>query len=172
MNKKSIIAIGVVIVLSIIVYIASVYSRGSIERQKQILENAQIILMNGEDEIVLDIDTLKSIEEEDFDAVLDTSSTDPTVHTYKGAELKNILSHYHIDIDDKKTAILTGVDGYAVAYSMDEVLQDENIYVAYMEDGKYLGSRDSGGRGPYEAIVVSDQFSNRRCKWLIKIEVK
>jgi len=41
-----------------------------------------------------------------------------------------------------------------------------------MEDGKYLGSRDSGGRGPYESIVVSDIFSNRRCKWITEIEVK
>jgi hypothetical protein len=41
-----------------------------------------------------------------------------------------------------------------------------------MEEGKYLGGRDSGGRGPYESIVVSDTFSNRRCKWITEIEVK
>ena len=41
-----------------------------------------------------------------------------------------------------------------------------------MEDGKYLGNKDEGGRGPYESIVVSDSFSNRRCKWLTKVEVK
>ena len=41
-----------------------------------------------------------------------------------------------------------------------------------MEDGKYLGSYLEGGRGPYESIVLSDMFSNRRCKWISKIEVK
>ena len=41
-----------------------------------------------------------------------------------------------------------------------------------MEDGKYLGTLDNGGTGPYEVIVKEDQFSNRRCKWLTKIEVR
>lgn len=172
MNKREYIVIATLVILSIIIYISLKLSRVSIEEQKNILENAQIILIDGEDKIIIDIDKIRSIKEEDFEAVLDTSTTDSKTHKYTGAELKSILSHYNIETDNKKSVILSGVDGYSVAYSIDEVLQDKNIYIAYMEDDIYLGERDNGGRGPYEAIVLSDQFSNRRCKWLIKIEVK
>lgn len=173
MNKRILIVIGVLVVLSLAVYFSLRASRDSIEKRRDMLENAQISLVDGgEEEKILNIESIKSIGQDDFEAILDTSTTDPSLHKYTGLELKDIFSHYDIGLADKKAVILTGVDGYSVAYSIDEVLEDSNIYLAYMEDGKYLGERKDGGRGPYESIVVSDQFSNRRCKWLIQIEVK
>lgn len=172
MNKRLFIVISILVVLSLTVYFSLRASRESIEKRRDMLENAQISLVDGEEEKILNIDTVKSIGRDEFEAILDTSTTDPSLHKYTGLELKDIFSHYKIDLEDKKAVILTGVDGYSVAYSIDEVLEDSNIYLAYMEDGKYLGERKDGGRGPYESIVVSDQFSNRRCKWLIQIEVR
>lgn len=172
MNKRILIVMSILVVLSLTVYFSLRASRESIEGRRNMLENAQISLVDGEEEKILNIDTVKSIGQDEFEAILDTSTTDPSLHKYTGLELKDIFIHYKIDLEDKKAVILTGVDGYSVAYSIDEVLEDSNIYLAYMEDGKYLGERKDGGRGPYESIVVSDQFSNRRCKWLIQIEVK
>ena len=172
MNKRIFTVILIFIVLSLAVLVSLRLNQPSVERQKELLENAEIRLVNGDQEIIININDLKSIGEEEFEAVLDTSSTAPSLHTYNGVQLKNILSHYQIPIDDKEVVILGGADSYSVAYSVKEVLVDESVYITFMEDGNYLGTRDNGGRGPYESIVVSDQFSNRRCKWLTKVEVR
>lgn len=172
MNKRVLIVIVTIILLSIILYFSLKLSQESIEKRRETLEKAEIVLISEEEEKNLNIDIIKSIGKKDFQAILDTSTTDASLHNYTGVELKDILNYFNIELDNKKAVILTGVDGYSVAYSIDEVLEDENIFVAYMEDGKYLGTRKDGGRGPYESIVVSDQFSFRRCKWLIEIEVK
>lgn len=169
--KKKLTVIFIFVILSLTLVTALKMNESTIEAQKELLNNAQILLKNKEDEFILSIDDLKSMEEE-FEAVLDTSTTDPSSHTYTGVQVKNILSNYSIALNNENTIIVTGADGYSVAYSKKEVLEDNNIYIAFMEDGTYLGNKENGGRGPYESIVKSDQFSNRRCKWLTRIEVK
>lgn len=172
MNKRVLIVILIFVVLLVVVFISLRLNQPSIERQKEFLENAEILLVDGDSERVININDLKSIGEEEFEAILDTSSTDPSLNTYNGIQLRDILSYFKIPLNNKDVIILSGVDSYSVAYSAEEVLMDKNVYIAFMEDGKLLGSMDDGGRGPYESIVVSDQFSNRRCKWLTKIEVR
>lgn len=173
MNRKiAIITVVIIAVLIAAIFISLELSETSMELQKEILANAEILLKNEDNEIILTKQDITNCSEENFHAVLDTSDTDPSSHSYTGVELKNILISNNIDLYGKSTVILSAADGYSVAYSMDEVAMDNNVYIAYMEDGKLLGSRDADGRGPYEAIIVSDYFSNRRCKWLTKIEVR
>ena len=172
MDKKILIVILVMLVLMLIIFITFKLNKPSIEVQKQLLDNAEILIISDNEEVIVNIDDIKSIGEETFEAVLDTSSTKPTIHTYNGVQLKELLSNLTITLNNNDVIILSGVDSFAVAYSGEEVLKDENVYIAYMEDGKYLGTLDNGGTGPYEVIVKEDQFSNRRCKWLTKIEVR
>lgn len=172
MNKRAAIVIWVIVVLVIMIYISMKLSKPSIEKQKQILANAEIVLVHGDNEIIMNIHDISNITEENFQAVLDTSSTNPVIYNYTGVQLKNIFKKYDINLDDKKSVILSAVDGYAVVYSIEEIILDKNVYITYKQDDNYLGTKEKGGRGPYESIIVSDQFSNRRCKWLTKIEVK
>lgn len=170
MKKRAAIIISLIAVLLITIAITLNFNKISNEKQKEILSNAQIILKYDDNELLLTKDNI-IIYNENFEAVLDTSSAEPTTHIYTGVQLKDLLNNNSINFDNK-TIIIKAVDGYSVAYSQEEVSQDKNVYIAFMEDDKYLGSRDSGGRGPYESIVVSDIFSNRRCKWITEIEVK
>lgn len=168
--KRHTIIVAIIIVLSIIIMISLNLRSSKVEKQKEILSNAQIILKSGNTQIVLNKDDI-TLNSEEFEAVLDTSKTEPTKHIYKGVQLKELLKKNNIDFVGK-IIILSAADGYSAAYSSLEVSIDKNIYIAFMEDGKYLGSINTGGRGPYESIVVSDTFSNRRCKWITEIEVK
>lgn len=172
MNKRSIIVISIIVILAASIFISLNMNKQSIKVQKEILEKAEIILTDGHNEIVLNKELIKQSGEEKFEAILDTASTEPKKHSYGGVQLKNILKDNNMNLENKTTVIISAVDGYSVAYSIDEVLTEQNIFIAFMEDEKYLGSREDGGRGPYESIVVSDLFSNRRCKWITKIEVK
>ncbi len=171
MNKKNI-AILTIVILLITVIISYNLNKQSIEIQKELLNRANIILKYDNDEIMLNMDIIQQSEVESFDAIFDTSTTDAKLCNYTGVQIKNILQNNNINVKNINAIIITGVDGYSVAYSKDEILTDRNVFIAYMENGKYLDSRENGGRGPYESIIVSDTFSNRRCKWITKIEVK
>ncbi len=172
MDKKILIVILVMLVLMLIIFITFKLNKPSIEVQKQLLDNAEILIISDNEEVIINIDNIKSAGEEKFQAILDTSSTKASIHTYNGIQLKELFLNLKITISKSDIIILSGVDSFAVAYSGEEVLKDDNVYIAYMEDGKYLGTLDNGGTGPYEVIVKEDQFSNRRCKWLTKIEVR
>ena len=170
MKKRAAIIVILIVILTITLIVSLNLNKEYIEKQKKILANAQIILVDDEKARVLNTEDI-ILYSEDFEAVLDTSTTEPTTHIYTGVQLKELLNKNNIDFQNK-TITIKAADGYSVAYSSEEVLIDKNVYIAFMEDGKYLGSRDSGGRGPYESIVVTDIFSNRRCKWITEIEVK
>ena len=170
MKKRAAIIVILIVILTITLIVSLNLNKEYIEKQKKILANAQIILVDDEKARVLNTEDI-ILYSEDFEAVLDTSTTEPTTHIYTGVQLKELLNKNNIDFQNK-IIIIKAADGYSVAYSSEEVSIDKNVYIAFMEEGKYLGGRDSGGRGPYESIVVSDTFSNRRCKWITEIEVK
>ena len=173
MDKTKKIVITVIAVLAVVLIIAAVLNKQGLDERKDMLTNAKIsIKLDGEEVGVLAFEDIKTVGEEEFEAVLDTSNTEPQTFTYTGVQLKNILEKYDIDLSKSKAVILMAVDGYTVAYSTDEVLQEGNVYVAYKKDRKFLLTKEEGGRGPYQTIVASDQFSNRRCKWLTTIEVQ
>jgi hypothetical protein len=44
--------------------------------------------------------------------------------------------------------------------------------IAYLCDGKGLGTLKEGGTGPLRVIVLNDAFGTRCCKYVYKIEVK
>ena len=170
MKKRTAIIVILILTLTIILIVSLNLNKASIEEQKEISAKAEIILTYDDKKKVLTKEEI-SLYSEDFEAVLDTSKTVPAIYVYRGVQLKVLLKNNNINFKDKIITV-SGADGYAVAYSSEEVSIDKNVYIAFMEDGKYLGDRDSGGRGPYESIVVSDIFSNRRCKWITEIEVK
>lgn len=173
MDKTKKIAITVIIILAVVLVIAAVLNKQGLDERKDMLTDANIsIKLNGEEVGIATFDDIKSVGEEEFEAVLDTSNTEPQTFTYTGVQLKDVLEKYNIDLSKSKAVILMAVDGYTVAYSTDEVLQQGNIYIAYKRDGELLLTKEKGGRGPYQSIVATDQFSNRRCKWLTTIEVQ
>lgn len=135
-------------------------------------ENAQIIIKEGDIEKVLDYETIKTLGEVDFQAILDTSDTEPEEQTYTGVPLKNVIKVAGITLEDKKIVIVRAVDGYTVALSTEEVLDKDNVYLAYKINGEPLKSKSEGGSGPYQIIVRKDQFSQRWCKFVLEVEVK
>ena len=170
MKKRAVIIIILIISLTLLSLVSYYFNKASIDMQKEILENAQILLKYDNKEVLLNKDEIHLYNEE-FEAILDTSDSEASIHKYRGVELRDLLDDKKIDYQNK-SIIIKAADAYSVAYSWEEVSREANVYIAFMEDGRYLGDRKSGGRGPYESIVLSDMFSNRRCKWITKIEVK
>lgn len=172
MSKTSRIAVMIIGILIVILGVSLMLNKDALDERKTMAVNAEIILKASGEEKVLSFDEIKMVGEENFEAVLDTSNSDPVTYSYTGVQLKDVLKASGVDLEGKTTVVLSAVDGFTVAYTLDEVMKDKNVYVTYKQEGEMLKGREEGGSGPYVTIVVSDTFSSRRCKWLTSIEVQ
>jgi hypothetical protein len=170
MKKKNIIIILVIAALLVIVGVTAFLNSRDLEGKKQMQREAKIIIKEGEKELeTIGLDDLLGLGPEEFRANLDTSDSGPQEHIYTGIQLNKVLESIGEDIGDYLNIIVKAIDGYTVAFNSGEVLEDGNIYIAYMIDGKPLAPKEEGGSGPYQIIVRKDQFSQRWCKYVTEI---
>lgn len=165
--------IGVIVVLAIIVGITAYLNKEQLKDKIDMQKNAVIsICVDGEEVKKVSMDEIIKLGEKDFNANLKTNGKAPIEKTYTGVPLANVLEACNIDLSDKNQVIIKAVDGYTSALKVDEVKDKDNVYLAYKEEGEYLGNREDGGSGPYKVIIAKDQFSQRWCKFATEVNVK
>jgi len=173
MKKRNLIIIGSILgILIIVVAVFAVLNAGNIGEKKELEADKTIIIKSADNEIgKADMDFIISAGQKEFTAIMDTSKTGPKEHSFTGVLLKDVLEKMGINIDDYTMFTVKAIDGYTVAFENGEVKDDDNIYIAYKMDGKELGTKASGGNGPYQVIVRKDQFSQRWCKFVVEINL-
>lgn len=170
MNKKS---IGIVMLLLIaIIVIFALVNRGLTKNSQEAHKNAEVLITGQNVENKLTYDQIIQLGEEEFTAIFDSSNTDPEEHKYTGVPLKNLIEESGIKLKDAQQVNIRAVDGYTVALKPNEVLEDENVYLGYKQDGEPMKGKEEGGSGPYQLIIRKDAFSQRWCKFVAEIEVK
>jgi len=174
MKKKNLIIIpSVIAVLVIVVGVTAILNSNSARLREEQQDSAYIIIKKGVEEIAsIDMEYISSAGEEDFQADLDTSETDPEKHQYSGVPLIKVLDLLEIDMDGIETVIVRALDGYTVAFNISEVKDEENMYIVYKIDGQYLKNKSQGGSGPYQIIIRKDPYSQRWCKFVMEIDLQ
>jgi hypothetical protein len=166
-NKKLVI---IIVILAVTVLILSYLNMNRIDATAG--EDGSITFITGENEVKLTFDEITALDNKEFKATEDTSTSGPTSRKYKGVLLKDVFGK--ASISDKIAAasskiIVKGLDGYMIALSVDEVLSGQNVYLAFEKDGKPLGNMKNGGSGPFQLIARSDTFSQRWCKYVFEV---
>lgn len=169
MKNKVFIAI---IALVLIVAVTAFLNKDSLGDKKKMQDEAIVALKSSDNEATFNITEIKQLGEKEFSANLKSSGKEAEQHKYTGVPLKNVFGHANISLEGKEQIIVKAVDGYTVALMVDEVLDDDNVYLAYEMDGEPFGKKEDGGKGPYQVIIRKDQFSQRWCKFVTEIEVK
>lgn len=132
-----------------------------------------ILKTQGKTIASVDKKTIMGMQVENFSAVLQAGGRPAEKHSYKGVSVKKILQQQDASIlKGKKEVIFRGIDGYAVSFSIDEIQEEESVYLVYEEDGKLLKNKKQGGKGPYMVVPRKDEFGQRWCKYLSEVEVK
>jgi len=164
------------IVIAVLVVFAGVslfINKEKVAENKKLNEDAVFIIKDEDEEISqYTINEIIEIGSETFTATLDTSSAEPKNFEYTGVLLKDIFTDAGIDIVGKEVVTVTAADGYTVAVSMDKFLEDDNVYLAYMKEGVPIGSREEGGKGPYQMIISKDKFSQFWCNYALEADIK
>lgn len=170
MKKTVVIIIGILV---IIVGAAAFLNAGDLVFKNQSQENAFFLIKtDGQEDVKMDMNTMKGLAKVDFDANIKKSGLAPVKHTFTGVPLKKVLEAAGIKTDGKSKVVFKAVDGYTSVLTLDEAMQEDNIFIAYAMDGKSLGKREEEGSGPFEMIIKNDQFSQRWCKFLTEVEIQ
>lgn len=138
-------------------------------------EAAAITFIHGENRMKLSFEELTALENHEFKAVEDTSSSGPASRKFKGVLLKDALNRVSIDdetLEASSKIIVKGLDGYIIALAADEVLADKGVYLAFEKNGEPLGNMKNGGSGPVQLVANTDSFSQRWCKYVIEVSLE
>ncbi len=166
MKKQTKILIVIVALLIVSVGIFAWLNAGDLEQKKQLEADAEFLVQVGEEEYIVTMQDMLSLEPETITAIKDTSYTGPEEVEYTGVEFKTICEELDIDLSTASDVEFKALDGYSSAVTIDDVLDDDSIYIVIEMEGEALGTKSDGGDGPYMMITAKTQFSQSWCKFL------
>jgi hypothetical protein len=171
-NGQVKIVAGIIAVLVLIIVITTMMSKDGIETKRALNNDAVIsVSFEGSEIKSYDMEAIDALGREAFEANLKASGKDPVTHTYEGVLLKKVLTDAGVDLESITAVVVYAIDGYAVSLSTDKLMEDDNVYLAYIRDDALIGTREENGDGPYQMIIKNDPFSQYWCKYAYEIAV-
>lgn len=120
--------------------------------------------------------TMEDIEKMDYTEFykkIVSSSSKNVEGTFRGPDLADVLTAADENIlDGAESVIVRSEDDFVSQFSIDEIMEEGNIILAYSIDGESLGDMDNGGSGPYRVVINEDSFGNRSAMYVCELEVE
>jgi len=171
MNRNSKIVVISVVVLVFAVTVLAWLERDNIAERKAMQDSGTFLITAGGSQYIVTMEDIEDIGPRVIEANYKTNLMPAVKKKYTGVSLKSVLDRLGVDYSTAKRASFSAVDGYFSAASISDSLNEENCFVVFEEAGNPLGTRESGGVGPYMVIFANDRFSQRWCKYLFEIAV-
>jgi DMSO/TMAO reductase YedYZ molybdopterin-dependent catalytic subunit len=93
-------------------------------------------------------------------------------HDYTGTSLQGVLDRVDPGLTQKYQKVITrGVDYYSQVLDMSEVLQPDNVYIVYADNGRLLKTKD-GREGSLQLVISLDKTGQRYTNWLVSLELQ
>ena len=106
--------------------------------------------------------------------VVKGTNLDGEPHQYTGILLRDLLEDTGVQPGAQKVYV-EGVDRFSQVYDIEEVMEMDDLLLAYEMDGRELSSRESGGNGPLWLIPsqeLAGEYNGQRSLkfvWLITV---
>jgi len=172
MKNKALVAI--IVVLASAVGVLAFLNQSNLANKQQSGANP-VLLVKAEGERVgeIDLNRIRTLGEAKFVATQRSSGKAPVDREFTGVPLKAVLAAVDSEFQAKGSQVVAqAVDAYVTAYPMEKVLEDENIYLVYEQDGEPLGSKSEGGSGPLLLVVRKDTYAQYWCKFLAEVDIR
>lgn len=172
MNKEKKIILIILSVLLLLIVVFTLLNIGSITNIGDKKIDSAILFKYKEKEYIVSFEHIEKLKCEKFDAVINSSTQKNKKVEYTAVKLTDILKSVGIDYKEINKAIVRAEDAYTSSVSIDDINKNDNVYIAYKMNGKYLKSRKEGGDGPFQLVIRSDSFSQRWVKYVTEVELK
>lgn len=164
-NSKTILALGIVL----LVVAVAVFS--FLNRDETGLREGTVVVKAGDSILgsftVADLLQLPAVEKK----MTIRSSQGNTENEFTCAPMLAVLNSIDPELTQRYRKIITrGADNYTSGLNMSEVLQPDNVYIAYADYGKPLKIK-TGGDGSMRIIICNDEYGQRLARWLVSLEL-
>ncbi|HWQ42096.1 MAG TPA: hypothetical protein VN456_08700 [Desulfosporosinus sp.] len=166
LSKNQILGLGILSLILVVVLFAF------LNRPTEGLQEGKIVLTAGDNKLaVLTLDDLKK---------LPAVQKKMTIHTSRGNEEHEYTMTSLLDVlngaDPKLTAgyariVTKGIDNYTSGVNMAEVLEPDNVYIAYLDHSQLLKTK-SGQDGSLQIVICNDPNGQRFTKFLVSIDLQ
>lgn len=129
---------------------------------------ACMVICQGDQQISV---SFEDLNQESFSGALTDGKGDTMFHEYTGISLRALLKKKRVDLDRLSGVTVTSADNYSAAFTSEEILQADHVYVAITADGKKIEGIDPGSDG-VQIIVFTDPNSRRCVRFAQKITVE
>ncbi|MCL0073569.1 molybdopterin-dependent oxidoreductase [Dehalococcoidia bacterium] len=171
MSKTVIVAVLVVLVM--IIGVTAYLQRGDLAERRELMEKATFVITFGEKEIIYEMADIRELGETEFAAILRGGGKPGREYTFTGVPLRNLIAGIgYADLENIDMFVVKSVDGFRVAFTYEEIMAEDNIYIVYKQNGEPLGTRAHGGTGPYRIVVRQDPFAMRWARYAVELELK
>ena len=169
-NNKLLLAI--IAVLTLTVAVTAFLNTGDRALKRQLEQDQQFIVSWDGEQVYVTMDDILSLRPQDYPAILDTSISDAREVTVRGVELSALLDYVGAPWREAEYFEINGLDEYYSPVLLSEVQEPDNVLICIAMDGKALGSKSSGGFGPYLMVIRNELFSQRWCKYIEEVAVR
>jgi len=172
MNKNTklitVITAGLVVVVAVFAFL----NRENIASKKEAQESGIFFIHAGGEEFTITMDDIQALSPFTIEANFKRSGQAASTRTFQGVSLKALVEKMGIDYSRYASVSFLAADGYASALTIAEAMDDDSCYIVIAEENEPLGTRESGGSGPFMMILAHDQFSQRWCKFLLEVNLQ
>ena len=172
LNRNNKLLLGLIAVLLLTVAVTAYLNTGDRALKRQLETEQQFIVSWGEEQVFVSMDDILSLGPRDYSAILDTSISDAREVTVRGVELAALLDYVGAPWRDAAYFEINGLDEYYSPVLLSEVQEPDNVLICIAMDGKALGSKSSGGFGPYLMVIRNELFSQRWCKYIEEVALR
>lgn len=165
-NKNKILGSGILLLMLVIALFVF------LNRPTEGLQEGQIVVTAGESRLaVLTLGDLKKLPAVQKKMTINTSRGKEE-HEYTMTPLLGVLNKIDPKLTAKYERIVTkGVDSFVSGVNMAEVLEPDNVYIAYLERGQPLKTK-AGQDGSLQIVICNDPFGQRFTKFLVSMDLQ
>ncbi len=164
---------SVIVALIMVVTVLAYINRSQLVDRQALVDNPAIaVSADGEEVAIIPLNDLRELGEEEFSIILRSSGQQPREILLTGVPLNVVLEKADPSLLEYTGQVVArAIDGYSVAYAMEEVLMQEHLFLVYLENGEPLGSKAEGGSGPLMMVPRQDEFGQRWCKFVVEVDI-
>ncbi len=160
------------LILGILLLLVLIITFSFLNRSQDNLQEGQLLIKAGGNQLarlmIADLQQLPAVEKK----MVINSARGRSEHQFTCIELGQVLYSIDPELSSKYTRITTrGIDNYTSGLEMSEVLEPDNVYIAYADGGKPLKSK-TGKDGSMRIIIAGDEFGQRFTNFLVSIELE
>lgn len=173
MKKRSAAIIAAVLLILAAAIGVLVWINGQENAGRSVERGNLAVTKDGETLAVFTLEDLKAMEAVEVEKTITSASEEDVTGVFRGPSVQTVIDAADSTALDGAAQVLArSEDGFVMGFSVDEVRQGDNIFIACSQDGEDLKSMDEGGAGPLRIVVQADSFGNRSAKYLCELEVE